>query len=157
MASRWTLPLAALALGFMSPMYDRPAQGQEDTRAAVVGTTGALFVTFEYEHLPPGFAEAVERESGKIIGTWSPFVPTPPGGARVLPGGLYAFSGGTSAAAPHVAGAAAQPIGRRGRTNPALVRILLQRTAVDLGAPGRDPVFGSGLLNVWELLKRVPE
>jgi subtilisin family serine protease len=87
-----------------------------------------------------------------VIGTWSPFVPVPLGGARVLPGGLYAFSGGTSAAVPHVAGAAAQLIGRRGRTNPALVKLLLQRSAVDLGAPGRDPVFGSGLLNVWRLL-----
>jgi subtilisin family serine protease len=92
-----------------------------------------------------------------VIGTWSPLVPTPLGGARVLPGGLYAFSGGTSAAVPHVAGAAAQLIGRRGPTNPALVKILLQRTAVDLGAPGRDPVFGSGLLNVWKLLRQLPE
>jgi subtilisin family serine protease len=32
-----------------------------------------------------------------IIGTWSPLVPVPLG-ARVLPSGLYAFSGGTSAA-----------------------------------------------------------
>jgi subtilisin family serine protease len=87
-----------------------------------------------------------------VIGTWSPLVPVPLGGARILPGGLYAFSGGTSAAVPHVAGAAAQLIGRRGRTNPALVKILLQRSAVDLGAPGRDPVFGNGLLNVWRLL-----
>jgi thermitase len=89
-----------------------------------------------------------------VIGTWSPLVPTPLGGARVLPGGLYALSGGTSAAAPHVAGAAAQLIGRRGPTNPALVKILLQRTAIDLGTPGRDPVFGHGLLNVWNLLTR---
>jgi lantibiotic leader peptide-processing serine protease len=92
-----------------------------------------------------------------VIGAWSPLVPAPLGGARVLPGGLYAFSGGTSAAVPHVAGAAAQLIGRRGPTNPALVKILLQRTAGDLGAPGRDPVFGSGLLNVWELLRQLPE
>lgn len=89
-----------------------------------------------------------------VIGTWSPWVPTPLGGVGVLPGGLYAISGGTSAAAPHVAGAAAQLIGRRGPTNPALVKTLLQRTAVDLGAPGRDPVFGNGLVNVWELLTR---
>jgi subtilisin family serine protease len=92
-----------------------------------------------------------------VIGTWSPLVPTPLGGARVLPGGLYAFSGGTSAAAPHVAGAAAQVIGRLGRTRPELLKILLQRTAVDLGAPGRDPVFGSGLVNLWELLRQLPD
>ena len=92
-----------------------------------------------------------------VIGTWSPLVPTPLGGARVLPGGLYAFSGGTSAAAPHVAGAAAQVVGRLGRTRPELLKILLQRTAVDLGAPGRDPVFGSGLLNLWELLRQLPD
>jgi lantibiotic leader peptide-processing serine protease len=87
-----------------------------------------------------------------VIGTWSPLVPIPLGGVGVLPGGLYAISGGTSAAAPHVAGAAAQLIGQRGPTNPALVKILLQRTAVDLGVPGRDPVFGYGLVNVWALL-----
>lgn len=92
-----------------------------------------------------------------VIGTWSPLVPTPLGGARVLPGGLYAFSGGTSAAAPHVAGAAAQLVGRLGPTRPERVKMLLQRTATDLGAPARDPVFGSGLVNVWNLLQQLPD
>jgi len=59
----------------------------------------------------------------------------------------YAQVVGTSQATPHVAGLAAIIRG----INPALtndqVQALIQNTAVDLGAPGRDDFFGYGRIN----------
>jgi subtilisin family serine protease len=62
------------------------------------------------------------------------------------PPSTYAELAGTSQATPHVAGAAALlvSLGVRGQ---AAVRRLLD-TATDLGAPGPDPEYGHGLLNV---------
>jgi serine protease len=54
---------------------------------------------------------------------------------------------GTSMASPHVAGAAAILM-QQGITSPAAIEEALRRTAVDLGAPGRDNFFGYGLVNV---------
>jgi serine protease len=54
---------------------------------------------------------------------------------------------GTSMATPHVAGAAAILM-QQGITSPAAIEDALKRTAVDLGAPGKDDFFGYGLINV---------
>jgi subtilisin family serine protease len=49
-------------------------------------------------------------------------------------------------ASPHVAGVAALALAAgRARTAAGLAR-LLTRTALDLGAPGRDPAYGAGLV-----------
>jgi serine protease len=52
---------------------------------------------------------------------------------------------GTSMAAPHVAGVAALLVSQ-GVTDPAAVEALIKATALDLGTPGRDNVFGYGLI-----------
>lgn len=52
---------------------------------------------------------------------------------------------GTSMAAPHVAGTAALLVSR-GVTNPATIESLLKKTARDLGTPGRDDLYGFGLI-----------
>jgi serine protease len=52
---------------------------------------------------------------------------------------------GTSMASPHVAGIAAL-IMSQGVTNPAAVEALIKGTARDLGAPGRDDLYGYGLV-----------
>ncbi|RME70727.1 MAG: hypothetical protein D6776_11260 [Planctomycetota bacterium] len=58
----------------------------------------------------------------------------------------YTWLQGTSMAAPHVAGV----IGLILSVNPTLdasgIRSILASTAIDLGAPGRDPEYGHGLL-----------
>lgn len=54
---------------------------------------------------------------------------------------------GTSASAPHVAGAAALLVAQLGR-NPGAIRARLLQTADDLGQSGTDPLYGKGRLNV---------
>lgn len=61
----------------------------------------------------------------------------------------YASFSGTSMACPHVAGVAALMVAEVGRRHatPAQIREALEATATDLGAPGRDDLFGFGLVN----------
>lgn len=60
----------------------------------------------------------------------------------------YYFFQGTSMAAPHVAGATALLIANGIATTPDEVRTALESTAKDLGRPGRDDIFGHGLIQV---------
>jgi serine protease len=53
---------------------------------------------------------------------------------------------GSSMAAPHVAGVAAMLM-QQGVTDPAAIEDVLEKTAVDLGTPGRDNTFGFGLVD----------
>ena len=59
---------------------------------------------------------------------------------------------GTSMAAPHVAGIAAMLM-QQGITDPAVIEEVLEKTAVDLGAPGRDNEFGFGLVDARAALR----
>jgi len=73
-----------------------------------------------------------------------------PGGYVVSGGSLfasYSWAGGTSMAAPHVAGVAALIYGKHPGIKPAQVEAILRRSAEDLGQPGNDPFYGAGRVN----------
>ncbi len=67
-------------------------------------------------------------------------------------GGSYATLSGTSMATPHVSGVVALAIQANPLLSNAEVRALLQNTADDLGAAGKDNWFGYGLVDA-ELLQ----
>src|SRR6266850_277904 len=69
--------------------------------------------------------------------------------------GFTRFSG-TSAAAPHAAAVAALLLGKNGCQTPAQIQAALRATAVDIGAPGFDPVAGAGRLEALAAIRTVP-
>lgn len=71
------------------------------------------------------------------------------------PADQYAAMSGTSMAAPAVSGAAALIKQRWPALRADQIATILFVTATDLGAPGIDPVYGRGLLNVRKALQPV--
>jgi serine protease len=59
---------------------------------------------------------------------------------------------GTSMATPHISGVAAMMM-QQGITSPAAVEAAMEQTAIDLGAPGRDDLFGFGLVDARAALR----
>jgi lantibiotic leader peptide-processing serine protease len=68
--------------------------------------------------------------------------------------GGYVWMAGTSQATPHVSGIAALIIAaHHGNIGPTQVESILERTANDLGKPGRDPWYGLGEVNAAAAVK----
>ena len=65
-------------------------------------------------------------------------------------GGGYGSKSGTSMAAPHVTGVAALVKRRRPSWHGSKIRVHLWKTALDLGVPGRDWLYGYGQVNAWK-------
>jgi subtilisin family serine protease len=79
------------------------------------------------------------------------------GSTATLPcnGGLFVLGGaGTSAAAPHVTGVVAQLIAKYGKGQPSQIKRLLLNGLDDLGAPGEDPFFGAGRVNLAKAMSQ---
>lgn len=72
-----------------------------------------------------------------------------PAGVSTASYGPQGFAG-TSAAAPHVAGAAALVKQANPSWGPTQIRQFLESRAVDLGTPGKDNVFGAGRLSLGQ-------
>jgi subtilisin family serine protease len=72
----------------------------------------------------------------------------------LVPPGAHVVRGyvGTSQAAPHVAGVAAKLVEKIGKNKPAQIRHALLRSVDDLGAPGRDDIYGYGRINVMKAI-----
>jgi serine protease len=62
---------------------------------------------------------------------------------------IYAYYDGTSMATPHAAGVAALMLAVHPSLTPAEIESILVATATDLGAPGRDDLYGNGLINAF--------
>src|SRR4051794_36526576 len=60
------------------------------------------------------------------------------------PGDKYQMTSGTSFSAAYISGIVALMLERNPALKPAEVRATLMKTARDLGAPGRDDLFGAG-------------
>jgi subtilisin family serine protease len=65
-----------------------------------------------------------------------------------ITGNEYAAYAGTSMAAPHVSGALAVLMSQHPELTPEQIVNLLLNTSTDLGAPGVDPIYGHGLINL---------
>jgi serine protease AprX len=77
--------------------------------------------------------------------------------STVIPSG---YSGdtwnGTSMACPHAAGVAALMLEKNPSLSPAGIDSLMEKWAIDLGAPGKDNDFGSGRLNALTIVGVTP-
>ncbi len=72
---------------------------------------------------------------------------------RRTTGDTYGFADGTSAACPHVAGAAALVWTVRPELSARQVAEVLMLGADDRGAPGKDPAYGYGRLNLFRAVQ----
>jgi subtilisin family serine protease len=69
-------------------------------------------------------------------------------------GADYAELTGTSMSTPFVSAVAALVKGAHPSLSPTRLRAILEASAEDLGAPGKDPFYGAGLVRAEEALKR---
>ena len=70
------------------------------------------------------------------------------------PGGTFRIASGTSMAAAHVTGIVALILQIRPDLSPERVRAALIRTARDLGPPGKDVLYGYGLVNACPVARK---
>ena len=126
-----------------------------DKGAVVVASAGNEAQRGNAPSYPAAFPEAIAVASITSSGARSSFsnygsyVDIAAPGSSVhstTPSGYESWSG-TSMAAPYVSAAAALVAARYPQLSPAQVRDLLERSADDLGDPGRDDFFGAGLVD----------
>lgn len=74
-----------------------------------------------------------------------------------MPGGGYDYLSGTSMSCPFVAGAAALILSQSPGMSPEEIKTQLEETAVDLGSPGFDSIFGYGRIDLTAAVGAVGE
>ncbi|MDB5568189.1 MAG: peptidase [Tardiphaga sp.] len=71
------------------------------------------------------------------------------------PDNSYQMTSGTSFSAAYISGLAALMIERNPQLTPNELRVILMKTARDLGAPGRDDLFGAGVADAYGAVSAV--
>jgi type VII secretion-associated serine protease mycosin len=123
--------------------------------AVVVASAGNEAQKGNAPSYPAAYPEAIAVAATTASGARSSFSSygsyidiAAPGSAvySTIPSG-YASWSGTSMAAPYVSAAAALVAARYPQLSPLQIRDLLERSADDLGDPGRDDLFGAGFVD----------
>ena len=129
--------------------------------AGAAGNAGTLGV-----YRPGGYSYALAVggvSSSGARASWSSYGPEldvmAPGAGIVsaLPGGGTGSKSGTSMATPHGAGCVALLLQARPDLTVSELLWAIAETAVDRGAPGRDPYYGNGLLDCYAAVHYVQE
>jgi thermitase len=155
--------IAVAATGGGNP-FTKP---DRDTRAIYPSMSGNY--CYRYSTSPDGLRYCSKRVGASNAGDWVDVAA--PGkdiytttwcDSRYVPGkpikcssyaNAYDYAFGTSMAAPHVSGLAGLIFSKGGheghpaRWSPAEVRSRIESTARDLGTPGKDPIYGYGVIN----------
>ncbi len=132
-------------------------------QVAAAGNTGGSVV---YPAAYPEVIAVSATDQNDQIASWSsrgPEVDLAAPGVNIYStykGSSYKTLSGTSMSAPHVAGTAALVLSvpskcdfdLNGVCSPAEVQQRLEQTALDLGTPGKDDFYGSGLVNAYNAI-----
>lgn len=94
------------------------------------------------------YTHASFSTTGAYIGITAPGVNIP----STFPGGVYSRASGTSMASAHVSGVAALLAGQPEFSDPDFLIASIFDQALDAGEPGRDPLYGAGLLQTMNVL-----
>ena len=126
---------------------------------AAAGNSGlnAPFYPASYAHVI-AVAAADNLNAHPVFSDSGPWVDLAAPGVSIfstLRNNTYGNLTGTSMASPFVAGLAAILRGLPGNTSPDLIEQQLETTALDLGTPGRDDLFGYGLIQADAAIRSV--
>jgi subtilisin family serine protease len=113
---------------------------------------GGVVSVGAFDWLLPDLIEPFSSRGPTRDGRLKPEIIAPDGVSTGVPGFAPFF--GTSAAAPHAAGAAALLLGQNPSMTPAQIAGTLQNTAVDLGPLGADNIFGFGRIDAFPTAPR---
>ena len=148
-----------------------PCEAANAICVAATGPTGAAGVNGPWQNVDaPAWYTAFGRSAVDVaapggagppptLNVWLPCTTTPTqttGRPDCRAGLPITHSRGTSFAAPHVAGLAALLVAQLGHGHPALIRARILQSADDLGAPGTDPYYGKGRINIPRALSVLP-
>ena len=150
-----------------APSYSRGEEAAVDyawardvvlVAAAGNHASNALFYPAAHAHVI-GVAATTATDARASFSNYGSFVAVSAPGDTIystLPGSRYGYLSGTSMATPHVAGLAALLRSLNPTLHNDAVRALIEMTADDLGASGRDDYFGFGRINAARALAAAP-